>query len=462
MGRQRLEALGQRRVARLALAARPAPGRIAADRRFQIVAERRRQSPLIARLGAHFGQRRAAALRQRLAQRLALGGRGGQRRPCRSQLALMGVAGLGGLGPALLGRDQRRLGLGQGLFGSGSGALRFVLGRDVPGAIAERLDLPGQPRHVRFGPLGLRASRFQRRLGNPPFGAHRRLARQQRGQIRFGLPRRGFRRRQLGGDPRRLRLAVGQPRLDRLPLRAERIDRLGGVLAQRFLAGRLGAQGFLQAVELGEAADHGVAAGPRRRQLMRQGPRPVAGLGQRRAPRREVGRRMLLRQLRVLHRLLQRADRCCGEFRLFGGGGGGHVGLVPAGIKQARFGGADLVAQLPVALGRARLPPQGRGPRLLVAEQLVQPGEIGFGGAQFLLGVLAPRVQAGNAGRLFQHQPPFDRLGGDHRADPPLADQGRGMGAGGGVGEQQGRHPSGGRRGRRSGRRSPPRARSGA
>ena len=98
---------------------------------------------------------------------------------------------------------------------------------------------------------------------------------------------------------------------------------------------------------------------------------------------------------------------------------------------------ADLVGQRAVALGRPRLPPQRRGPRLLLGQQFVEPLEIGFGRAQLLLGVLAPGVQAGNARRFLQHHPPLDRLGGDHRADPALADQRRRMGAGRGVGEQQ-------------------------
>ena len=72
--------------------------------------------------------------------------------------------------------------------------------------------------------------------------------------------------------------------------------------------------------------------------------------------------------------------------------------------------------------------PWGR-PRFLVAKQFVEAREVGFGRSQLLLGVLATRVQAGNARRLFQHLAPLDRLRGDDGADAPLADQRRRMGA---------------------------------
>ena len=81
--------------------------------------------------------------------------------------------------------------------------------------------------------------------------------------------------------------------------------------------------------------------------------------------------------------------------------------------------------KLAVALGRARLPLQRGGAQLHVGEDLVEPDEVGLGRAQFLLGILAADVEAGNPGRLLQHQPALGRLGGDHRADLALADQGR-------------------------------------
>ena len=46
-------------------------------------------------------------------------------------------------------------------------------------------------------------------------------------------------------------------------------------------------------------------------------------------------------------------------------------------------------------------------------------------------------MQAGDAGRLLEDQPPRLRLGGDDLADLALAHQRRRARAGGGVGEQQ-------------------------
>ena len=67
-----------------------------------------------------------------------------------------------------------------------------------------------------------------------------------------------------------------------------------------------------------------------------------------------------------------------------------------------RLDPADLVGELAVAFGGAGLAPELRGALLLVAEDFAEPHQIGFGRAQFLLGVLAPRVKPGNAGGFLQ------------------------------------------------------------
>ena len=94
----------------------------------------------------------------------------------------------------------------------------------------------------------------------------------------------------------------------------------------------------------------------------------------------------------------------------------------PSRVKQPPLDPADLVGQLAIALGRARLPPQLGGALLLVAEDFGEPGEVGLGRAQLLLGILAPRVKAGDAGRFLEQLAALDRLGGNHRADLALAD----------------------------------------
>ena len=144
-------------------------------------------------------------------------------------------------------------------------------------------------------------------------------------------------------------------------------------------------------------------------------------------------------------RRLRFGDRLVDSLDLFGRGLGFRgrrlrraLGLDPARVEQPRFDRADLVGQLAIAFGGARLAPQLRGALLLVAEDFAEPREIGFGRAQLLLGILAPRVKPGNARRLLEQQPPLDRLGGDDRADLALADERRRVGAGRRIGEQQG------------------------
>ena len=61
--------------------------------------------------------------------------------------------------------------------------------------------------------------------------------------------------------------------------------------------------------------------------------------------------------------------------------------------------------------------PEVRQRALRPAEQFVEAGEVGFGRAQFLLRVFAPRVQPRNPRRFLEHLPPLSRLGRDHRPD---------------------------------------------
>src|SRR3546814_8167255 len=57
------------------------------------------------------------------------------------------------------------------------------------------------------------------------------------------------------------------------------------------------------------------------------------------------------------------------------------------------------------------LPPERTGPVFHFAQNIVQAGKVGFGSAEFLLGIPAADVKAGDACRLFQHHASFCGLG---------------------------------------------------
>jgi hypothetical protein len=183
------------------------------------------------------------------------------------------------------------------------------------GPVAKFVDLARQPRDVRFGALGLSPRRFERGLGHPPLGAHGRFARQQRRQVRLGLPRLGFGRGQLGRNPRRLRFAVGQtgPRWPRAR-GTKRVDRLAAssrnAPRERFLYVGIPAAGQARPVAGLRCRD-----APSRRQLMRQRPPTVARLGQGADERASSAAACSCDSCLSLHRLLQRADRLRRTFR---------------------------------------------------------------------------------------------------------------------------------------------------
>src|SRR3546814_4739429 len=81
------------------------------------------------------------------------------------------------------------------------------------------------------------------------------------------------------------------------------------------------------------------------------------------------------------------------------------------------------------------LPPERTGPVVHVAQNIVQAGKVGFGSAEFLLGIPAADVKAGDACGLFQHHASFGGLGRDDGGDLALAYERRAMCARGGIGE---------------------------
>ena len=109
----------------------------------------------------------------------------------------------------------------------------------------------------------------------------------------------------------------------------------------------------------------------------------------------------------------------------------------PAQEKQRRLGLADVFRKISVAGCLADLLLQVCQLRIQGHQDVIQALEIGFRAPEPQFGLVAARVQAGDAGGFLQQQPSLDRLGGDHGADPALADHGRGTRSGGGIGEQE-------------------------
>src|SRR3546814_14208653 len=89
----------------------------------------------------------------------------------------------------------------------------------------------------------------------------------------------------------------------------------------------------------------------------------------------------------------------------------------------ARFDCPDLVCQTTIALRRSRLPPERTGPVVPVAQNIVQAGKVGFGSAEFLLGIPSADVKAGDACGLFQPHASFGGLGRDYGGDLAFAFQ---------------------------------------
>ena len=99
-----------------------------------------------------------------------------------------------------------------------------------------------------------------------------------------------------------------------------------------------------------------------------------------------------------------------------------RLGSGPAQMQQRRLGPADLGREVLEAGGLARLALQAVDLRLELADHVVEPLEVLLGGLQPQLGLVAARMQAGDAGGLLEQRAARLRLGLDQLADAALAD----------------------------------------
>ena len=120
------------------------------------------------------------------------------------------------------------------------------------------------------------------------------------------------------------------------------------------------------------------------------------------------------------------------------GVGLGHLvlRLHEAQVEQCGLRLADVLRQRAIAYRLAGLALQRIDLARELADDVFEPGEVLLGGAQAQLGLVAARMQSGDAGGLFQHPAALLGLRLDDLADASLVHQRRRARAGRGVGEQ--------------------------
>ena len=141
------------------------------------------------------------------------------------------------------------------------------------------------------------------------------------------------------------------------------------------------------------------------------------------AQRRQRGRGLGLRRRGEADQPRQVGDLRLGFLQPLAGFGELALGLGELQRQHGRLGAADMVGQVAVAAGLARLALQALVLLLERDQHVLHAGEVLLGGAQPQLGLVAAGIEAGDAGRLVDHAAPVDRLGVDQRADAALADQ---------------------------------------
>ena len=105
-------------------------------------------------------------------------------------------------------------------------------------------------------------------------------------------------------------------------------------------------------------------------------------------------------------------------------------------VQDGRFGAANIVGDVLVAPGLADLFLETLQLGVERHHDIVEALEVVLGGAQAQLGLVAARMQPGDAGRLFQQNAAVRGPGVDQRPDPALTDQCCGARPGRLVGKQ--------------------------
>ena len=116
--------------------------------------------------------------------------------------------------------------------------------------------------------------------------------------------------------------------------------------------------------------------------------------------------------------------------------GHGRIRLAKAAVQEHPLGPPQILADLAIARGGARLPGQRGDLQAQPLQHIVHPHKVGFRRRQPQLRLVPARIKARDARRLFQNPPPRLGLGRDQFRNLPLPHQRRGMRPGRGIGEQ--------------------------
>ena len=173
-----------------------------------------------------------------------------------------------------------------------------------------------------------------------------------------------------------MRLGILEPPADCSALFVELADGLLGITLERLFARNVVGQRRFEPLELRQPPRNRVAPRPRGRQLVRQRMALLAQLGQRVALHRQRFRRLVVRCLGFDDRPRDPLDLLGRSSRFRSRRLRGLFGLRPARVDQPRLDQPDLVSQLAVAFGSARLAPKLRRALLLVRQDFRQAGEI--------------------------------------------------------------------------------------
>ncbi len=207
-------------------------------------------------------------------------------------------------------------------------------------------------------------------------------------------------------------------------LGVEALQGLVGIRDLLLLAGDVGGELSQTAVELGDAFFGALLLAVELLARIGETLQPGGGAGLGLAQRRQFGGALGLDAGGL--GLLAGAFGHLADGDVMGVAGLGDIGIgaEPAQVKQHGLGLAHLGCDLAIADRLPRLPLQAFHLPGELPDDILDAGEVGFGRPQAKFGLVAARMQAGDAGGVFQHAAALFGLGLDDLADLALVNKG--------------------------------------